>query len=291
MQVETITDHKSTLGEGPIWDARHNEILWVDIVNGEIHCYSLINHALKTYPIKDMVGCMAVCERDDQLVIASQSGFGFLDKKTSEITYHSNPESHLPKNRPNDGKCDPAGRFWMGTMSFSEDFEAGSVYVFDGNSFDKKIDKVTISNGMAWSLDHQTLYYIDTPTFEVVAYDYDMKTGNISNKKVVITIPKEDGFPDGMTIDSDGMLWIAHWDGWQVTRWNPETGHKLDHFKLPASRITSCMFGGDDLTDLFITSAKEGLSVKELEEQPLAGSLFVIRNCGFMGVPAFEFKN
>jgi sugar lactone lactonase YvrE len=134
------------------------------------------------------------------------------------------------------------------------------------------------------------MYYIDTPTFEVVAYQFDAITGNISNKKVVIQIPKEDGYPDGMTIDTEGMLWIAHWDGWQVTRWNPFTGVKLSFIPMPVAKITSCCFGGPDLKDLFITSASKGLSEKALLEQPEAGSLFVIRNCGYQGIPAFQFN-
>ena len=288
--VETIGNHKCILAEGPVWDASQNAILWVDIIQGAIHQYSLNENKLKTYPIHEMVGCFAIDE-DENLIMASKSGIAFLDRITGEIIYHSNPESHLPNNRFNDGKCDPTGRFWFGSMSLSEDFEAGNVYVFDNLTLEKKIESVTISNGMAWSIDHKTVYYIDTPTFEVVAFDYEKSTGNISNRKSIITIPKEEGYPDGMTIDNEGMLWIAHWGGWQVTRWNPQTGEKLHHFKLPTSRITSCTFGGEHLNDLYITSASVGLSEEELIEQPLAGSLFIIKNCGFTGLPAFKFKH
>ncbi len=144
---------------------------------------------------------------------------------------------------------------------------------------------------MAWSPDHQTFYYIDTPTLEVVAYDYAVETGRISNKRIAIGIPAEEGFPDGMTIDKEGMLWIAHWDGWQVTRWNPNSGKKLLSIPLPAAKITSCTFGGDDLQDLYITSACTGLTEKMHDEQPLAGSLFVLKNCGFQGIEAAVFDS
>jgi sugar lactone lactonase YvrE len=123
-----------------------------------------------------------------------------------------------------------------------------------------------------------------------VSYQFNKITGDISNRKVVLKIPQEDGHPDGMTIDTEGMLWIAHWDGWQITRWDPNTGEKLSHIKLPVSRVTSCTFGGPELTDLFITSARIGLTDEALKEQPLAGALFVIRNCGYQGLPAFEFN-
>ncbi len=106
----------------------------------------------------------------------------------------------------------------------------------------------------------------------------------------MIKIPNEDDFPDGMTIDNDGMLWIGHWDGWQVSRWDPEKGEKLHYIPLPVANVSSCTFGGDDLEDLYITTAKKGLTEDQLQKQPLAGSLFVIRNCGFKGMPAFEFK-
>jgi len=155
---------------------------------------------------------------------------------------------------------------------------------------EKREDKITISNGLAWSLTDRAFYYIDTPTMKVVRYDYDNGTGAIGNKETIINIPREAGFPDGMTIDSEGMLWIAHWGGWQVTRWNPATGLQLTSIKLPVSNVTSCTFGGDTLEDLYITSARKGLNETELRKQPLAGSLFVIKNFGHTGVPATEYK-
>jgi sugar lactone lactonase YvrE len=219
-----------------------------------------------------------------------KNGFGFVNRETGEVNMLANPESHIPGNRFNDGKCGPDGRFWAGTMSHTDEPGKGSFYAFDtDHSVSKKISNVSISNGMAWSADHKTFYYIDTPTFTVAAYDFDKNTAEIGNKRVVITIPKEDGSPDGMTIDSEGMLWIAHWDGWQITRWNPDTGKKLLSIPLPAARITSCAFGGDNLEDLYITSARAWLTNDQLAEQPLAGSLFVIKNTGYKGLPAFEF--
>jgi sugar lactone lactonase YvrE len=175
-------------------------------------------------------------------------------------------------------------------MAIDEMEGAGSVYSFDGKNVEKKIENTTISNGMAWNADNTILYYIDTPTFEVVSYQYDQITGNISNKKAILHIPQEEGHPDGMTLDTEGMLWIAHWDGWQITRWNPNTGKKLSQIKLPVARVTSCTFGGPELKDLFITSARKGLTEEELKNQPLAGALFVIKDCGYQGLPNFEFN-
>ncbi len=176
-------------------------------------------------------------------------------------------------------------------MSLSEDAGAGSLYVLDSDlKCSQKIKGVTISNGLAWSADRKTFYYTDTPTLEVAAFDYDDYTGAISNRRTIIRIEEKEGYPDGMTIDNEGMLWIAHWNGWQVTRWNPATGTKLLSIKLPVAKVTSCTFGGENFDDLYITSAKVDLTEAELKEQPFAGSLFVIRQCGFKGLPSFEFK-
>ncbi len=289
MKIETLTTHLCTLGEGPVWDAANNAIIWVDIMEGAIHQYSFADENLTTFSIGELIGCVALCKNDD-LIFASRSGFGLLDRNNGyrKLLYH--PESHLPTNRFNDGKCDVAGRLWAGTMAIDEMEGAGSVFSFDGKNTEKKIANTTISNGMVWNADNTILYFIDTPTFEVVSYQFDAITGNISRKKVVIKIPQEDGHPDGMTIDTEGMLWIAHWDGWQVTRWNPLTGEKLSFIQMPVSKVTSCVFGGPELKDLFITSAQKGLTEKALKEQPLAGALFVIRNCGYQGLPAFEFN-
>lgn len=289
LSYEVVVPQCSLLGEGPVWDATNKCICWVDILNGNIHEFTQSNNKYRNIAVKDMVGAVALCTNGDFLA-ALKSGLAFVNRNSGEVTLLHHPEVHLPQNRFNDGKCDPAGRFWVGTMSLSEKQGAGSLYMIDRDlSHSVKIKDITISNGLTWSPDHKTFYFIDTPTFEVVAYDYDFETGNITNKRVAISIPKKEGFPDGMTIDSEGMLWIAHWNGWQVARWNPGTGKKLFTISLPAARITSCTFGGQNLQDLYITSASIGLSEKQLEEQPLAGSLFVVKNCGFQGMEAIAF--
>ena len=223
-----------------------------------------------------MIGAAVLC-KDGNFLTALKNGFGFADRESHEITMVANPESNIPGNRFNDGKCGPDSRFWAGTMSHTDEPEKGSLYLFDTDySVTKKIDYVSISNGMAWSADHQTFYYIDTPTFTVVAYDFDKTTGEISRKRVIINITKEDGSPDGMTIDGEGMLWIAHWDGWQITRWDPHKGEKLFSFRMPTARITSCAFGGNEFEDLYITSARTGLTRSSIS-QP-AFSRIIIRH-------------
>jgi sugar lactone lactonase YvrE len=290
MQLEVVLQHRCLLGEGPVWDTKRKVICWVDILRGEIHTYSPQSKSHKTIAVHQMIGAAVMCT-DGNFAVALRNGLGFVNRETAEVSMIADAESDIPGNRFNDGKCDPAGRFWAGTMSHTDEPEKGSLYVLDTDlTVTRKITDVSISNGMAWSLDEQTFYYIDTPTYTVVAYNYDKSTGDISNKRIVIVIPEEDGSPDGMTIDNQGKLWIAHWDGWQITRWNPHTGEKLFHFPMPVARVTSCAFGGDDLQDLYVTSASTGLTGEQLAAQPLAGSLFVIKNIGFKGLGSFEFS-
>jgi sugar lactone lactonase YvrE len=136
---------------------------------------------------------------------------------------------------------------------------------------------VTISNGLAWSRDTRTLYFIDSATQSVWAFDYEVNTGNLGNRRQAIRIPKRDGAPDGMTIDADGMLWVAHWGGGRITRWNPKTGRLLRTCRLPISLVTSCAFGGPNLDELFITSARDSLTPQQLARESLAGGLFRMR--------------
>lgn len=288
--LAVVLDHTCLLGEGPLWDASRQQICWIDIERGEIHQYSTKSKTHKTIPVHQMPGTIALCT-DGNFIAALKNGIALIDRNSGEINILSNPEPHLPGNRFNDGKCDPAGRFWAGTLSLSWEAGAGSVYMWEKGFREavKKIEHVTIPNGMAWSPDQQTFYFIDTTTHEVVAYRYDKASGNISHPKTVIHIPESEGLPDGMTIDTEGMLWIAHWAGWQVSRWDPNSGKKLLSIPLPVANVTSCTFGGNKLEDLYITTASNELTEEELKEQPLAGSLFVLRNSGFKGMPALEF--
>jgi sugar lactone lactonase YvrE len=272
------------LGESPVWDNKQQRILWVDIVEGNVHEWHIATrrHVMTRFPIK--IGAIALVD-EGSVIAASGDGFVFLDLRSGRVKRIADPESHLADNRFNDGKCDPAGRFWAGTMDeVTGKKGAGSLYCVDADGrVAKRIESVTCSNGLAWSLNHQTLFYIDTGTCQVQAFDFELKTGRIANRRPVIDIPESEGLPDGMTIDTEGMLWIALWGGWKVARWNPYTGEKLTEIKLPVSQVTSCTFGGTDLKDLYITSASIGLTDAERSAQPYAGSLFVVSNLNVGG--------
>ncbi|GGH03783.1 regucalcin-like protein [Parapedobacter pyrenivorans] len=274
-----------TLGESPVWDDRLQRILWVDIIEGHVHEWytAARRHVMTHFPVK--IGAIALID-DGAVIAASDEGFVFLDLRNRGVKRITDPESRLADNRFNDGKCDAVGRFWAGTMDeVTGKKGAGSLYSLDKDGrATRRVNNVTCSNGLAWSLDHQTLFYIDTGTHQVQAFDFELETGRIANPRAVIDIPESEGWPDGMTIDAAGMLWIAFWGGWKVARWNPYTGEKLSEIKLPVAQITSCTFGGKNLKDLYITSANIGLTDAERSAQRLAGSLFVVDNLDVGGI-------
>jgi len=200
------------------------------------------------------------------------------------------PETDKPDNRFNDGKCDPAGRFWAGTMHIRGQPNHGSLYRLDTDmTVHKMVEDVSISNGIVWTADHKTMYYIDTPTRTVYAYDYDNDTGAIDNRRIAIQVPEGIGFPDGMAIDAEGMLWIAHYEGKAVRRWDPASGKILHTIDLPVSRVTACAFVGNNLDTLYITTAINGLSAERHAKEPHAGSLFVAQP-GVTGTLTYRFQ-
>jgi sugar lactone lactonase YvrE len=282
-QPQVLVNCQCLLGESPVWDSHYQRIVWIDIFKGHIHQYSPELQDHQAIKIAKTPGCIDLSP-DGEFFVAVNDGIARIDLATGQLEMLAELESDKADNRFNDGKFDPAGRFWAGTMSVSGKPCDGNLYAMDTDgSVSLKIAGVGCSNGMAWSRDHTMFYYIDTSSARITSYNYDVRTGDITNKTVILDIPAEDGLPDGMTIDSDGMLWVALWNGWKVIRVDPETGQILKSISLPVSRVTSCTFGGNNMQDLFITSARVGLSAEELEKQPLAGSLFVVKNSGYQG--------
>ncbi|RKP54092.1 SMP-30/gluconolactonase/LRE family protein [Cohnella endophytica] len=264
----------STLGEGPVWLKDENIYYWVDIIEKQIRFYNPRTGDQDLIQLDRMIGA-AVPADDGRFVCAMQDGFYFLDRNTKQLAKIVDPESELPDNRFNDGKCDSSGRFWAGTMSVKGENAAGAFYCLEKDGTVRKIfTDISCSNGVGWSPDDQAMYYIDTGTHEVHRMDYEASSGKLGHRKAIVTIPKDQGVPDGMCVDAEGMIWVAHWGGYCITRWNPSTGEQLEKIELPVSQVTSCCFGGEQLDELFITSAREGLSEEQLSKEPLAGSCF-----------------
>jgi sugar lactone lactonase YvrE len=270
--VEVVVAAGAELGEGPFWDVRSARLVWVDIVGRSILLTDTRTGHTDTIDVPLDVG--SVVPRDDGgFVAALRDGFWVVDDGPPRRVHQVSGTG--AGVRFNDGKCDPAGRFWAGTMA--EDFAAGAaaLYRLDPSGVvTKMLDDVTVSNGLAWSGDGRTMYYIDTPTRRIDAFTFSPATGAISDRRTVIEVPRELGHPDGMTIDAAGGLWVALWDGHAVHRY---VEGRLDRVvELPVARPTSCAFGGPSFGELYVTSASTGLSADERTAQPLAGALFRI---------------
>jgi sugar lactone lactonase YvrE len=289
MEVSVLYKTNCLLGEGPFWHAERKSFFWVDIEAKILFEYNWKNGTIKKTPIPYRVSMIVQSELDN-LILGVQGGLAVFNLNTGALSWLLNIEKEFPDRRCNDGKCDPEGRLWVGTMDKDCKEGEGSFYCIDEDlRLHKKLDRLSIPNGLVWSLDNQRLYHTDSPSHQIKSYFFDTQTGNISLEKTVITIPSEMGQPDGMTIDEEGMLWIAHWGGSGVYRWNPENGKLLDKIEVPAQQVTSCVFGGEQLNQLVITTASNGLSEEDLKKYPLSGSIFISRP-GAKGIPANKFK-
>lgn len=280
MDINTIepevvkTGYTALLGEGPVWDENEQRLYWVDILNGRLLTHNPASEEHDSHELGEHLGAAALREKGG-LVLALKSGFAFYDISSRQIIPAGRPESHPEGNRFNDGKCDPGGRFWAGTMAYDLEKGAGTLYSLNPDmSIHTKIRGVTISNGMAWNTDEGLFYYIDSPEREICAFDYEPETGEISNRRVIRKMEEKDGLPDGMTIDTDNKLWVAMYDGGKVIRLDPATGDTLSAITLPVPKVTSCTFGGTELSELYITTAREHMTEDDLGKAPLSGSLF-----------------
>jgi sugar lactone lactonase YvrE len=281
MQAELLLDARAELGEGPFWDARTQTLHWLDVLNQRV--YANLDLLVQ---LDEFVGCAAP-RRDGGFILALKNSIVDLrpDSVQPALLASVSEPGH---NRFNDGKCDPAGRFLAGSMDHNEAEASGALYSYNGKTVTTLLTGIRISNGLTWSPDHKTFYYIDTPTRQVTAFDYDLATGQIAEPRTAIRIPDGMGWPDGMTSDTDGNLWIALWGGAQVTQWNPHAGQLLERIPVPALQASSCIFGGADLNELYITSARKGLSAADLQKYPLSGGLFKVTT-KVTGMATFEF--
>lgn len=290
--AETISEIKTILGEGSLWDARAGLLLWLDIMDGKVFRFDPKSRANQVIPVPNFPSTIVPREKGGA-VLTQKNGFAVLDWVSDSLQNLAEVEAEIETNRFNDGKCDPAGRFWAGTMDFDLSPQKGALYVLDLDlSVKKVLSEVTCSNGIVWSPDHKAMYYVDSPTQEVHAFDYDIDTAEISNRRAVIRIPKEQGIPDGITIDREGMLWVALFGGSAVGRYDPKRGKLIEKVEVPGARcVTSCALGGPQLKDLYITTS---IPFYEFEKDPPemhanGGKLF-ITPVEVQGLPAQSFK-
>jgi len=276
------------LGEGPVW---HEGALWfVDIDRHRLHRFDPAGDRDGSWDVGQRIG-VAVPASDGRWMAGLADCAGLWDLSSGQLEQVCAPEAELTRNRFNDGKCDPRGRFYAGTMSMDVEEGRGALYRIDGDGSCRRIaEHVTISNGLAWNVELETMYYIDTVTRRVDAFRWDSETGAVSERRPVFEFEEgEPGSPDGMSIDTKGRLWVALWGGAAVVCLDPREGAIVRRITVPTEHVTSCCFGGPRYEDLYITTARQGLDAEALERQPLAGCVFRARP-GAAGLPCDRFQ-
>lgn len=280
---------EAALGEGALWDYKNKVLYWIDIEGKSLYIYNPTNKTNRIIEMPSRIGTVVPVD-STTVLSALEDGVYKTNIESGISELFVDMRKQLVDRRLNDGKCDPKGRFWVGSMHMQQKKGEAQLYTISPNShLEMKIDSVTISNGIVWTADKTKMYYIDTPTSEIKSYNYDNSTGHISNAQLAVRIPDSLGYPDGMTIDNEGMLWVGMWNGNAVLRFDPNTGKILQKIEVPAHNVTSCAFGGEELDILYITTARVDMSKEELHSYPLSGSLFKVKT-GVKGVPCYHFN-
>ena len=275
LEAEPVLACRNRLGEGPIWSIEEQALYWVDIVAPAIHRYRPADGAHDQWSIPEHIGSLSM-RAAGGLVIALKSGFVLFDTASGAIEMIAEAEADKLDNRFNDGRCDREGRFFAGSLTYSEDSNVGSLWRLDRDRRATPVmNGITISNGLCWSPDGATMYHVDTPTRAIRAFDYDQDEGMPSNPRVLVETDADGGWPDGSITDSEGCIWNAEWDGARVVRYTPEG--KVDRVvKVPAKRATCAAFGGPDLKTLYITSAWDRMTKDDRDAWPHSGDLFAV---------------
>lgn len=290
--VSVGSTNRGLLSEGPRWDAERGELLWVDILAGEMHRATLGEHnrlrPARTVQVGMPLGAAAPATAGGY-VLAAGTGFWHLGAD-GELRELVNPEPGRTDVRMNDGICDPQGRYWAGTMAYAETPGAGRLYRLglDGTC-QLMVDGLTISNGMGWSPDGATMYLADSGTAEIYAFDFDHRSGELANRQTLVHLDIPGAAPDGLTVDDNGDLWVALWNGGVVARYRPD-GSLRGTIAVPVDRPTSCAFGGPGGGLLFVTTSREGLDPDVATGQPHAGHVLCIDGLGVTGPPCNPYR-
>lgn len=274
------------LGEGPCWDARRQTLWWIDILGRKLFACAAHGGPVRAVNLPEMPGCAVVAD-DGRLALALHHGVQLWEPASGVLTPFSVPSGHDPKVfRFNDGKVDPQGRFWAGTLTLDARSQQSHLFRFDAQGRATVMrEGVSVSNGLAWSPDGRTLYYVDSPTRQVQAFAFDGETGALGVGRVAFVLAEDEGWPDGCCMDVEGCLWLGHWGAGRLTRWDPAKGRRLQTILLPVTNVTSCAFGGAKLDRLFITTA---VDAEAKTPEPEAGFTFCLEP-GVTGHPATEF--
>lgn len=290
--IECVLSTAAIVGESPVWHPAEQRLYWIDIQGCKIHRFDPKSGRNATFSLPEIVTCIQLRARGG-LVLTLQKDFAIFDPETERLEKLSAVETDQPQNRFNDGKCDPQGRFWAGTMDAKQwKNPSGHLFRMDArHEVSLMRSQVICANGSGWSPDGRTMYHTESFRYAIFAYDFDPATGSIENRRVFATISDADraagGFPDGMTVDAQGFLWSNLVGVGKILRIDP-TGKVERTVVMPVPRATDCTFGGPDLETLYITSARETMTPQQLQQFPLSGCLFAIAT-GIRGTLATPF--
>lgn len=290
MIVSQVVDTKPSLGEGPVWDIETSRLWWVDSIDGRVFSNSESGTQLRIWDVREKVGSIALFADGSALLLAQQTGLYHYDLASDTRTLIVDPEPDLPLNRLNDGKVDPCGRFIFGSMDTQEESPSGRLYRLDPDlSLHVLDDGIICSNGPCFSPDGSILYFADTWTGDIWAYDYDKASGAVANRRVFTKVNTDDGGAvDGMTVDRDGFVWQAHVYGGKINKYDPD-GVIAQTIEMPVLKVTCPTFGGGDLDRLFVTSMARPPLPRFPEDGPARGALFVVDGLGVQGLPIQRF--
>jgi len=289
MQIDVVCEKTMLLGESPLWHPLENCLYWVDIVAATLYRLNVADKSLQEFGMPSQIGSIAWRAKGG-LIAALSNHFAYVDTQVGSTQMIASPLRGQYGVMFNDGKCDRQGRFWAGTKDIEEQNPLGSLYCLDtaANVTEILRHNFTVSNGIAWSLDNSQMYICDSPSRKIYQYEFDSITGQLGKFRIFAEVPESKGFPDGLTVDDEDHVWSCHWDGWQITRYDP-TGDIVGVIPMPIPRPTSCCFGGPDFKTLYVTSASVGLSASDLQDAPQTGHVFAVQ-LGVQGLaePAYR---
>jgi sugar lactone lactonase YvrE len=273
--AELAAQLECNVGEGPFWNAAEQKLYFVDIVNKQVKIYSPATQSVETVQFEQEISAVFL-DQKSELIVAARDGIFAASRDGVLETLLAPIKIEDPSIRTNDAKCDSHGRMWVGTMAFDFTEGAAALFTFDSKVLKEVVPNLTVSNGIGWSLDQKRMYFIDSVTKRVDIFDVDLELGELRNRRVFVSLVDGDAFPDGLTTDEDGGVWVALFGGGEVRRF--DASGELTHIvELPVRQVTSCCFGGEDMSELFITTAHNGMDSDALSREPLAGSLFRAR--------------
>ncbi len=285
MKPEHVVACQNIVGEGPQWSAREQAIYWVDIEGKKIQRYYINTKKFESFEMPIKI-CLMAFRSKGGMILGAEDGFYFWDPSTKKLDFISHPEKGKTEARFNDGKVDRKGRLWAGTMT--NQGATSSLYRLNADLEVSQMESgITISNGVGWSPDNKTMYFVDSLRYVIYAYDFDFEKGTISNRRVFVQLTESFGIPDGLTVDSEGCVWVAIYGGWKVMRYDP-AGKVVDEIPFPVSKPSSCLFGGKNYDELYVTTISEGLTSEDKMQQPMAGDLFMIKT-DVKGLPEPDF--